>query len=65
MNSDFSNEELYELMLRHLEERDAARVALEELTAAFTNLRFGAEPVYEANVFVKAVQHFELAFDGR
>jgi cytochrome P450 len=45
--------------------RVSLRVALEELTAALTNLRFGAEPVYEANVFVKAVQHFELAFDAR
>ena len=45
--------------------RTSLRVAFEELTQALTNLRFGAEPVYEANVFVKAVQHFELAFDGR
>ncbi|HZQ85452.1 MAG TPA: cytochrome P450 [Acidimicrobiales bacterium] len=45
--------------------RVSLRVALEELTQSLTNLRFGAEPVYEANVFVKAVQHFEMAFDLR
>lgn len=41
------------------------RVALEELTARFTNLRPVAPPVYEANVFVKAVDRFELAYDLR
>lgn len=41
------------------------RVALEELTQRFTNLRPGGPPRYEANVFVKAVEHFELAFDRR
>lgn len=41
------------------------RVALEEMTARFTNLRPAAPPVYEANVFVKAVERFELAFDRR
>lgn len=45
--------------------RVSLRVALEELTSTLTNLRVGAEPVYEANVFVKAVQHFEMAFDRR
>jgi cytochrome P450 family 142 subfamily A polypeptide 1 len=45
--------------------RVSLRVALEELTQALTNLRFAAEPEYEANVFVKAVQHFEMAFDLR
>lgn len=41
------------------------RVALEEMTARFTNLRPGAEPVYEANVFVKAVERFVLVADRR
>jgi cytochrome P450 family 142 subfamily A polypeptide 1 len=41
------------------------RIAHEELTARFTNLRPCAEPRYEANVFVKAVEHFELGFDRR
>ena len=45
--------------------RVSLRVALEELTQTLTNLRFGAEPEYEANVFVKAVDRFELAFDHR
>ena len=39
------------------------RVALEELTARFTHLRAAADPVYEANVFVKAVERFEMGFD--
>ena len=41
------------------------RVALEELSARFTRLRPLAEPVYEANVFVKAVARFEMGFDPR
>ena len=41
------------------------KVSLEELTARFTNLRPAAAPVYEANVFVKAVETFELGFDRR
>ncbi len=41
------------------------KVALEELTARFTRLRPVAEPVYEANVFVKAVHTFELGFERR
>jgi cytochrome P450 family 142 subfamily A polypeptide 1 len=41
------------------------RVALEELTQRFTRLRAQAEPVYEANVFVKAVQRFDLGFERR
>lgn len=41
------------------------RVALEELTSRFTNLRQGHPPRYEANVFVKAVEHFELVVDHR
>jgi cytochrome P450 len=41
------------------------RVALEEMTARFTNLRPGSEPVYEANVFVKAVERFVLVADRR
>jgi cytochrome P450 family 142 subfamily A polypeptide 1 len=45
--------------------RLSLRVALEELTSRFRNLRPAAEPVYEANVFVKAVQRFDLAFDRR
>lgn len=45
--------------------RLSLRVSLEELTARFTNLRPASEPRYEANVFVKAVEHFQLAFDRR
>jgi cytochrome P450 family 142 subfamily A polypeptide 1 len=41
------------------------RVALEELTARLVNLRPCTEPRYEANVFVKAVERFELGFDRR
>jgi cytochrome P450 family 142 subfamily A polypeptide 1 len=41
------------------------RVALEELTARVTSLRPVAPPRYEANVFVKAVERFDLAFDPR
>ena len=45
--------------------RLSMRVAIEELTARFTNLRPASEPRYEANVFVKAVERFDLAFDRR
>jgi cytochrome P450 len=45
--------------------RLSMRVALEELTARFTNLRPASQPRYEANVFVKAVERFDLAFDRR
>jgi cytochrome P450 family 142 subfamily A polypeptide 1 len=45
--------------------RLSLRVALEELTARCTNLRPAAAPRYEANVFVKAVERFDLAFDRR
>jgi cytochrome P450 family 142 subfamily A polypeptide 1 len=45
--------------------RLSLRVALEELTARMTNLRPAQPPRYEANVFVKAVEHFELAYDRR
>jgi cytochrome P450 family 142 subfamily A polypeptide 1 len=45
--------------------RLSLRVALEELTARFTDLRPAAPPRYEANVFVKAVERFDLAFDRR
>lgn len=41
------------------------RVALEELTQRFTNLRPGSPPQYEANVFVKGVERFELVVDRR
>lgn len=41
------------------------RVALEELTARFAELRPASPPVYERNVFVKAVERFELGFDRR
>jgi cholest-4-en-3-one 26-monooxygenase len=41
------------------------RVTLEELTARLTNLRPGGPARYEANVFVKAVEHFDLRFDRR
>ena len=36
------------------------RVALEELTQRFVDLRPLGAPRYEANVFVKAVEHFHL-----
>jgi cytochrome P450 family 142 subfamily A polypeptide 1 len=45
--------------------RLSLRVALEELAARFTNLRPASAPRYEANVFVKAVERFDLAFDRR
>jgi len=45
--------------------RLSLRIALEELTARFTNLRPAAPPLYEANVFVKAVERFDLAVDRR
>ena len=45
--------------------RLSMRVALEELTARFTNLRPASPPRYEANVFVKAVERFDLAVDRR
>ena len=41
------------------------RVALEELTQRFTNLRPGSPPKYEANIFVKGVESFELVVDRR
>jgi cytochrome P450 family 142 subfamily A polypeptide 1 len=41
------------------------RVALEELTARFTRLRPRTQPVYEANVFVKAVVRFEMELEPR
>ena len=41
------------------------RIVLGELTTRVTKLRPVAPPRYEANVFVKAVEHFELAFDRR
>jgi cytochrome P450 family 142 subfamily A polypeptide 1 len=45
--------------------RLSLRVALEEMTSRFTRLRPASRPQYEANVFVKGVQHFDLAFDRR
>jgi cytochrome P450 len=45
--------------------RLSMRVALEELTRRYKNLRPAAEPVYEPNVFIKGVQRFDLAFDNR
>jgi cytochrome P450 family 142 subfamily A polypeptide 1 len=41
------------------------RVTLEELTRRFTNLRAASAPRYEANMFVKAVERFDLLFDRR
>lgn len=41
------------------------RVALEEMTRRFTALRPARAPVYEANVFVKAVERFDLAVSPR
>jgi cytochrome P450 family 142 subfamily A polypeptide 1 len=41
------------------------RIALEELVARYTNLRPVAPPTYEANIFVKAVERYDLAFDCR
>jgi cytochrome P450 family 142 subfamily A polypeptide 1 len=45
--------------------RLSLRVALEEMTSRFKDLRPASEPVYEANVFVKAVERFHLGFDWR
>ena len=45
--------------------RMTLRVVFEELVQRITGLRPVAEPRYEANVFVKAVQRFDLAFDLR
>ena len=45
--------------------RLSLRVTLEELTARFTELRPASEPRYEANVFVKAVERFDLAVRRR
>ena len=45
--------------------RLTVRVVLEELTRRCTNLRPASPPVYEANVFVKAVERFDLEFDLR
>lgn len=41
------------------------RVVLERLTARITDLTAAAPPRYEPNVFVKAVEHFELGFTLR
>ncbi len=41
------------------------RVTLEELTRRYTRLRPMGAPLYEANVFVKAVERFDLAADLR
>ena len=41
------------------------RVALEEMTARFTDLRPIGEPDYEPNVFVKAVERFQLGVSKR
>jgi cytochrome P450 family 142 subfamily A polypeptide 1 len=41
------------------------RVVLEELTGRITDLRPVSAPRYEANVFVKAVEHFQLGFRHR
>lgn len=41
------------------------KVALEEMTRRFTDLRPVSQPVYEANVFVKAVEHFQLGVSPR
>ena len=41
------------------------RVTLEELSGRLTNLRALEPPVYEPNVFVKAVSRFVLGFDRR
>lgn len=38
------------------------RIALERLTARLTDLRAAAPPRYEPNIFVNAVDHFELRF---
>jgi hypothetical protein len=41
------------------------RIALERLTARITNLRAVAPPRYDATIFVRGVEHFELGFDLR
>jgi cytochrome P450 family 142 subfamily A polypeptide 1 len=45
--------------------RLSMRVALDEMTRRFTDLRPVHEPRYEANVFVKAVERFELGVSKR
>ena len=45
--------------------RLSLRVALEELTTRFRTCARPPSRCYEANVFVKAVQRFDLAFDRR
>lgn len=45
--------------------RMTLRVVFEELTARIKNLRAAAPPEYEANVFVKAVKRFDLAYELR
>lgn len=41
------------------------RVSLEEMTRRFTNVRAVAPPVYEANVFVTAVDRFAVSYTPR
>lgn len=41
------------------------RVVLEELTSRLTRLAPAGAPEYEANIFVKAVKRFDLAYDRR
>ncbi len=38
------------------------RIALEELTSRYRAITAVAPPVYEANVFVKAVERFDVTF---
>jgi len=45
--------------------RITLRVVFEELTARLTALTATAEPQYEANIFVKAVKRFDLAYKRR
>lgn len=41
------------------------RVVLEEMTRRFTDLRAVSPPSYEANIFVKAVERFDLGYRHR
>ena len=45
--------------------RLTSRVFIEELTQRVCELRALAPPVYEANVFIKGVTRFDLAFRAR
>ena len=55
-------DELYDYVLEQHSERDPL---LEELVGRIRNLRITQEPVYEPNIFVKAVVSVGIGFDLR